>query len=145
MCYWSESHHEVKVKYLTSLMFGQAIAGDVLKDMMIALEKLAVPIKVMVSLGMDEPNVNISIMEKLNKIERKKGFQQLVKCLPSCLIHGSHNSFCRGLEKYGLNAEELCMNLYYFFKRIACRTQDWFQMEESMSLEKLVVLHHVQS
>ena len=29
VCYWSESHHEVKVKYLTSLMFGQAKAADV--------------------------------------------------------------------------------------------------------------------
>ena len=32
-------------------------------------------------------------------------------------------------EKYGLNAEELCMNLYYFFKRRACRRQDLFQIE----------------
>ena len=27
--YWSESHHEVKVKYLTSLMFGQDKVVDV--------------------------------------------------------------------------------------------------------------------
>ena len=84
VCYWSESQHEVKVKYLTSLMLGQAKAVDVVTDMMIALEKLAVPIKLMVSLGMDGPNVNISIMEKLNKIKREKCFQQLVKCPPSC-------------------------------------------------------------
>ena len=53
MCYWSESHQEVKVKYLTSLMFGQAKAIDVVKEMMIALETLAVSIKLMGSLGMD--------------------------------------------------------------------------------------------
>ena len=111
--YWSDSHHEVKVKYLTSLMFEQAKAVDVVKEMMIALERLAVPIKLIVSLGMDGPNVNISIMEKLNKIKREQGFQQLVKCPPSCLIHICHNSFCRGLEKCGLNTEEFCMNLYY--------------------------------
>ena len=97
--YWSESHHEVKVKYLTSVMFGQAKAVDVVKEMMIVLEKLAVPVKLMVSLGMDGPNVNISIMEKLNEIKRERGFQQLVKCPPSCLIHIYHSSFCRGLEK----------------------------------------------
>ena len=51
VCYWSESNHEVKVKYLTSLMFGQAKAVDVVKEMMIALEKLAVPIRLMVSFG----------------------------------------------------------------------------------------------
>ena len=109
--YWSECHHEVKVKYLTSIIFGQVKPVDVVKEMMIALEKLAVPIKLMVALGMDGPNVNISIMEKLNKIKRVKGFQQLVKFPPSCLIHICDNSFCRGLEKYGLNAEELPINL----------------------------------
>ena len=38
-------------------MFGQAKTVGVVKEMMIALEKLAVPIKLMVSLGMDGPNV----------------------------------------------------------------------------------------
>ena len=65
-------------------------------------------------------------MEKLNKIKREKDFQQFVICPPSCLIHICHYSFHRGLEKYGLNAEELCMNLYYFFRKSACRTQDLF-------------------
>ena len=111
---------------------------------MIALEELAVPIKLMVSLGMDGPNVNISIMEKLNRIKREKVFQQLVTCPPSFLIHICHNSFCRGWEKYGLNAEELCLNLYYFFffTRSACKRQDLFQIEESLGLEELAVLHH---
>ena len=80
-------------------MFGQAKDVGVVKEMMIALENIAVPIKLMVSLGMDGPNVNISIMEKLNKIKREKGFQQLGKGHPSCLIHVCYNSFCRSLEK----------------------------------------------
>ena len=68
-------------------MFGQAKAVDVVKEMMIALEKLVVQIKLMVSLGMDGPNVNISIMEKLNKIKREKGFSNWLNVLPSGLIH----------------------------------------------------------
>ena len=31
--YWSETGHEVKVKYLTSLMFGSATAIYVVKEM----------------------------------------------------------------------------------------------------------------
>ena len=94
---------------------------------------------------MDGLNVNISVMEKLNKIKGEKGFQQLVICPPSCLIYICHNSFCRGLKKFGLNAEELYMNLYYFLKRSACRRQDLFQIEESLGLEELVILCHMQS
>ena len=126
-------------------MFGQAKAVGVVKEMMIALEELAAPIKLMVSLDMDGPTVNISTMEKLNKIKRGKGFQQLVKCPPSCLIHVCDHRLHRGFENYGLNVEELWMNLYYFFKRSACRRQDLFQIEESLGLEELVVLCHVQS
>ena len=55
------------------------------------LARLAVPFKLMVSLGVDGPNVNIDIVEKLNKIKREKCFQQLVKCPPSCLIYICHN------------------------------------------------------
>ena len=90
--YWSESHHEVKVKYLTSLMFGQGKAVDVVKEMMVALEKLAVPIRLMVSLDMDGPTVKISIMENLKKIKGKRVFSNLGKWHLSCLIHVCYNS-----------------------------------------------------
>ena len=56
--YWSETSNEVKVKYLTSLMFGSATASIVVRDITYPLKKLRVPIKLMVSLGMDGPNVN---------------------------------------------------------------------------------------
>ena len=51
--YWSETHHEVKVKYQPFVMFGHSKAEDVVKDMLDLLDKLAIPIKLMVSLGMD--------------------------------------------------------------------------------------------
>ena len=62
--YWSETDHEVKVKYLTSIMFGTATATIVLKEMTYALEKLGVPFRLIVSLGMEGPNVNKSIRDK---------------------------------------------------------------------------------
>ena len=37
---WSETDHEVKVKYFTSIMFGTATATVVVKEMTYALEKL---------------------------------------------------------------------------------------------------------
>ena len=37
--YWSETDHEVKVKYLTSKMFGTATATIVVKEMTYALKK----------------------------------------------------------------------------------------------------------
>ena len=62
----------------------------------------------------------------------------------SCLIHVCHNSFRKGVKQYGDNAEELCMNLYYFFKNNPCRREDLFEIEETLDLEELVLLHHTQ-
>ena len=143
--YWPETSNEVKVKYLTSLMFGSATATIVVKEMMYVFKKLGVPIHLMVSLGMDDPNVNKSIRDKLNNIKQEKGLPKLVMCPPSCLIHVCHNSFKKGLEQFGFNAEDLCLNLYYFFKKSPCRKSELYDIEESLGLDDLVVLRHVQS
>ena len=42
------------------------------------------------------------------------------------------------------NAEELCMNLYYFFKNNPYRREDLFEIEETLDLEELVLLCHTQ-
>ena len=89
-------------------------------EMLKTLEKLALPLNLVLSLGMDGPNVNKSILGKWMKI-RRKVFKPLARCPVSCLIHVCHNSFCKGVKQYGDNVEELCMNLYYFFKNNPCR------------------------
>ena len=69
---------------------------------------MVIPLKIMLSLGMDGPNVNKSIMDKINETKKEKGYQQLVKCPLSCLIHVCHKSFKKVVAKYGYNTEELC-------------------------------------
>ena len=66
VCYWSEVDNIVKIKCLTSIMFGHAKAPDVVTEILKSLEKLAIPLKLMLSLGMDGPNVNKSILNKIN-------------------------------------------------------------------------------
>ena len=41
VCYWSGREHIVKVKYLTSIMFGHATASRIVEEMLQTLEKLA--------------------------------------------------------------------------------------------------------
>ena len=80
VCYWSEVDDRVKVTYLMSIMFGHAKVPDVVAEILKSLEKLAIPLKLMLFLGMDGPNVNKSILNKLNAIKKGKGYQQLVIC-----------------------------------------------------------------
>ena len=107
VCYWSEESKEIKVRYLVSVMLGHAKADTVVHEMLKTLEKLALPLKLALSLGMDGPNVNKSILGKLDEKKKEKGFKPLVRCPVSCLIHVCHNSFCKGVKQYGDNAEEL--------------------------------------
>ena len=56
-----------------------------------------------------------------------------------------HNSFRAGLKKYGSDAEELCLNLYYFISKSPARREDLLVIEEALGLDELVLLRHVQS
>ena len=49
-------------------------------------------------------------------------------CPPVCLIHVCHNSFKKGLAQCGHNAEEMCLNLYLFFKKTPCRKFELFKV-----------------
>ena len=69
--YWSEVDSGVKIKHLTSVMFGHLKAQDVVTEIPKALEKLGTPLRQMLSVGMDGPNVNKSILNKLNQIKKK--------------------------------------------------------------------------
>ena len=62
-----------------------------------------------------------------------------------CNIHVCHNSFQAGLKKYGSDAEELCLNLYYFISKSPARREDLLVIEEALGLDELVLLCHVQS
>ena len=125
-------------------MLGHAKADTVVHEMLKTLEKLALPLKLVLSLGMDGPNVNKSILGKLDEKKKEKGFKLLARCPVSCLIHVCHNNICKGVKQYSDNAEELFMNLYYFFKNNPCRREDLFEIEETFDLEELVLLHHTQ-
>ena len=92
-----------------------------MKEMLCVLDKLAIPLILMLSPQINGPNVNKSIMHKISQVKKEKGYQPLVKCQPSCPIHMCHNSFQKGMAQYGYNVEELCLNLYSLFKRSSCR------------------------
>ena len=62
--YWSEVDRGEKIKYFTSIMFGHVKAQDVVTKILMALERLAIPVKLRLSLGMDGPNVNKTTLNK---------------------------------------------------------------------------------
>ena len=131
--FWFDSgqRQTMKSRYLTSVMLGHARAEGIVKEMLGVPDKLAIPLRWMLSLGMDGPNVNKSRIHNINQVKKEKGDQPLVKCPASCLTDICYNIFQNGMVQYGYNVEELCLNL--------------FEIEESLGLEELIVLCHVQN
>ena len=116
-----QRHNEVRVKDLASVMFGHTTVEDGVKEMFGVLDKLALPLRLMLSLGMEGPSVNKCIMHKINQVKKEKGYQPLIKCPPSCPIQICHNIFQKAMAQNGYTAEELCLNLYCLFQRSSCR------------------------
>ena len=54
-------------------MFGLARAEDVVKEMFGVPDKLAIPLRLMLSLAMDGPNMN-----EINQVKKEKSYQPLV-------------------------------------------------------------------
>ena len=88
-------------------MFSHAKAVDAVQKILSGLERMRLPLKLLLSLGMDGPNVKKSILKKLNGQKRERGLPLLLKCPSSCLIHVYHNSFYKGLMQCGSDAEDV--------------------------------------
>ena len=55
--------------------------------------------------------------------------------LGSCTIHTVHNAFGKGLEKYGKDIDQLCMDFYALFKYSSTRREDFKEVQMEMDVE----------
>ena len=53
----------------------------------------------------------------------------------SCTIYTVHNAFGKGLEKYGKDIDQLCMDLYALFKYNNARREDFKEVQIEMDVE----------
>ena len=80
-----------------------------------------IPVQRLATLVRDGPNVNKTIFHKLNKlIKDHSDFPGLVD-LGTCTIHTVHNAFNKGMEQYGKEVDQLCLDLHTLFKYSAAR------------------------
>ena len=84
----------------------------------------------LITLVRDGPNVNKAIMRKIKQTIKDehpefKGFVDL----GSCVLHVVHNGFGNGLEMYGKDTNQLCLDLHAIFKYSAARREDYQQLQ----------------
>ena len=75
----------------------------------------------------------------------KQCFKRQLVNTGSCQLHVVHNTFRKGLESYGEDIENLCIDLFYFFKLSATRREDFLKIQQKLDLDEVVFLRHVES
>ena len=115
MRHYSNNHNEVRVRFLKAAGFDHVYAESVTNELCETPEKISLPLKYLLSLSSDGPNVNKAIKIIINSELKANYHRELVDTEP-CQLHVVHNSFRKGVEGYGSDVENLCINTYYFFK-----------------------------
>ena len=62
----------------------------------------------------------------------------------SCSIHVIHNAFGKGLEHYGKDVDQICMDLYSLFKYSTARREDIKEVQVEMELDTNNFLQHTE-
>ena len=144
--YWSEDKGQVVVHFLKAAMFGHATGEDVANSILETLQETGyqLPLDKLLNLGSDGPNVNKTIWNKVNEHVQTKGLPGLLPFIP-CNMHVVHNSFREGLKVYGQEAEELAIDIFYFFKHSPCKREDFLEVEASLGFDEELFIRHVES
>ena len=142
--YFSESEKEVKVRFLKALTFGHAKADTVTEELCKTIEGLGLPLQYLLSVCCDGPNVNKSIKKKLNVKLQEKFKRNLVETGP-CQLHVVHNAFHKGVQAFGDDIENLCIDLFYFFKTSPARREDLAEIQYKIGLDEVAFIRHGES
>ena len=134
--YWSPKHGEIWTAFYTSLFFGHAEGELVATTMYNKMNEDRLPVERMVTLVRDGPNVNKTIFRKMNQLisDDHPQFPGLLD-LGSCTIHTVHNAFGKGIQQFGKEIDQLCMDLHSLFKYSAARREDFKELQFDMDLE----------
>ena len=70
----------------------------------------------------------------MNDTLKNEGFSGLI-LQTTCCLHIVHNAFCKGLNIYGEESEELAFDMHYQFKNAPCKREDFLELEQEMDME----------
>ena len=143
--YWSPTHNEVWVRFYTSLFFGHAEGVKVATAMYNKMQDDGIQVDKMLTLIWDGPNVNKTIFQKMNELISgdHPEFKGLID-LGSCTLHAIHNAFGKGIEQYGKDIDNLCMDLHTLFKYSAARREDYKDIQIEFELPEHAFQQHTE-
>jgi len=80
----------------------------------------------------------------VNEQLKTDGLPDLSPFLP-CSLHVAHNGFRYGLKEYGMDVDQLCLDLFYWFKESPCKREDFVAVLNGLNLEERFFIRRVHS
>ena len=120
----------MRVRFLKAAVFGHAYAESVANELSETLQKFSLPLKYLLLLSSNGRNVNKAIKTNINSKLKANYQRELVDTGP-CQLHVVHNSCRKGVDRYGSDVENLCIDIYYFLKLSPPSREDYADVIKS--------------
>lgn len=142
--YWSRKRNGVTTMYVGSLFIGHCKSKDIIIHLFEMLKNLDLKPTLLLHLGMDGPNVNLKFEQELAKLFTEQYGSNFLT-VGTCTLHKVHNAFRKGMNACDFDFESFIFDVAFFFKRSACRREDYKTVEMITNLETRFALKHVSS
>lgn len=140
----SKQHKKIVSLYVWSLFLGHCPAEALKEHFFDFGSTLKWNVKLLLHIGMDEPNVNKAFHRMLEE-ELSKVHGKTILNIGTCSLHPIHTAFSNGLKKLSFDFDKLPVDLHFFFKHSSARRRDFELCELETYLEAQMMMRHVSS
>lgn len=141
--YYSTSKCKIITQHLQTMFIGKATADILSEKIVSAVENANLSLTKLLMLGSDGPNVN-KVTRLINDQILHCRSKNLIN-IGTCSIHTIHNAFLKGIDKFGENAEQLIILIYYYFKGWPTRWEEFETILDKLKLPIRRFIKHVPS
>ena len=126
--FWCEKSNMVKSRYLDSAFFNRPNAGNIADGIDSVIKELSK--ESMISLGMDGPNTNWSVVKIIQERRKDDGLPCL-ESIGSCGLHIIHGAFKDGIKETGWNLQHTMKGSYQLLHDTPARREDYTTVTKS--------------
>ena len=142
--FWCSDSNEVINTYCGSLFVGHCDSDALLEHFLHFMHKLKLDLSLLLAIGMDGPNVNLSFERKLrNHLEAT--LHTNILDIGTCSLHPAHTAFRKGLSCLSFDVDAMLHNLHFFFKLSSARREDYAKLENLTEIIAKFMLRHIDS
>ncbi|KAJ8684031.1 hypothetical protein QAD02_019823 [Eretmocerus hayati] len=114
--FWSSSRKMIVNRHLVTYFIKRGNSDTILFYLIKAIDSHGLPMKNVIALGSDGPNVNKAVARKFNEHLKTLKLKSLID-IGTCFLHIVNNAFVKGLNSLPLDVNGFLNKLFFFYER----------------------------